>query len=222
MNNKNNSNNNSNNNNNFIENLKRRVNNYSSINPNSNFQDNIINDNTKLMTDMIKKYDENTKNKAAIGMEYNQSAKRIIELKNDINRRSSYLRELLFKEGALKEKLKKNIYDNNKYIDRKDIYKIVFGIHAAILIVMLIGFFNLMNSMIVVIVILILYILICGLLLYKFKFDTNRNKFKYKEFDVGFERNNVCSFNPSLQKDGSNNGNNDEKNEKQELKKFTN
>ena len=205
----------------MIEDLRRRVNTYSNINSNSNFETNIIFDNTKLMEDMIKKYDENTKNKVALGEEYHDTAERIINLKNDINRRSAYLRELTFKEGALKQNIKKNIYDKNRNTDKQNIYKIVFRIHFVILIVMLIGLLNVVNSMIIIIVIFVLYILVCGLIIYKYNFDKNRNKFKYKEFDVNFEQGKVCSFNPS----DPNSRKNEEKEEKiaetEELKKFT-
>jgi hypothetical protein len=210
---------NTNTNTNVIEDMRRRVNTYSSINQNSNFQDNIIEDNTKLMEDMIKKYDENTKNKAAIGVEYYETAERVVDLKNDINKRSSYLRELEFKEGALKAQTEKNIYDNNKYTDMKDVYKIIFGIHGLILIIMLLGLFRVVNSLVIVIIIFILYIIICGLILYKHKYDKDRNKFKYKEFDVKFEPKKVCSFNPveTVKKDE-----NEEKVEdKEQLKQFT-
>ena len=217
---------NANENENMIEDLRRRVNIYASINPNSKFEENIIFDNTKLMEDMIKKYDENTKDKAALGIKYHDTAERIINLKNDINRRSAYLRELTFKEGALKQKIEKNIYDKNSGTDKQNIYKIVSGIHAVIFIVMLIGLLNLINSMIIIIVIIVLYILVCGLIMYKYNYDKNRNKFKYKEFDVSFEQSKVCSFNPSDNKVSKDSNDNkeaqDNKDEKDELKKFTN
>ena len=161
-------------------------------------------DNSKLMEEIIKKYNKNTTEKQNMAIKTHDISLNIVDLKNKLNEKARLLSELNHREGATISNMKKNIYDTNKFTDNKKIYYLVSGIHLAILLTIIIGFVDIINSTIVVIVIVVLYIIIAMLLFTNYNKNSNRNKFNYNEFDIEVQNNGVCSFSPSTLKNSKN------------------
>ena len=179
-----------------INKLKTKIETYKGIEKDNN-KSLVKQDNKILLEKITKQYNKNTKEKQETAFKINEVSIKISDLKKKINEKRRLLSELSHKEGATISNMKKNLYDNNKFSDNKKVYYLISGIHSLILLTMLIGLTNIINSTIIVIVIVILYIVIGILLFTKFNKNTNRNKFNYNEFDIDVKNTGVCSFSPS-------------------------
>jgi hypothetical protein len=166
-----------------IKTIQTKIQNYQGIEKEDN-KYLIKEDNNKLMEEILKKYNQNTKNKRNTAIKKHDVSLKIIDLKKKLDEKIRLISILDNKEGSLKSKMNKNIYDKNKFIDNKNIYYIVSGIHIAILLTVFIGLLNIINSKIVIIVLIILYCIIILLLFTKYNKNMNRNKFNYNEFDI--------------------------------------
>lgn len=166
-----------------IKTIQTKIQNYQGIEKEDN-KYLIKEDNNKLMEEILKKYNENTKNKRNTAIKKHDVSLKIIDLKKKLDEKIRLISKLDNKEGSLKSKMNKNIYDKNKFTDNKKIYYLVSGIHIAILLTVFIGLLNIINSKIVIIVIVILYCIIILLLFTKYNKNINRNKFNYNEFDI--------------------------------------
>ena len=183
-----------------IKQLNTKIKNYEGLEKENN-KYLIKEDNTKLMNKILQTYNKNTTDKQDIGIKTNDITVKIIDLKKKINEKTRLINELDNKKGTIIGNMKKNLYDNNKFIDNKNIYFYVTGIHLFILITTIIGLTNIINSKIVVIVIVVLYIIIILLLFVKYNTNINRNKFNYNEFDIEVKNSGKCNYSPSSNKD---------------------
>ena len=183
-----------------IKELNTKIKNYNGLEKEDN-KYLIKEDNQKLMEKILEIYNKNTKDKQEIGIKTNDISLKIVDLKKSINNKTRLISQLDNKKGKLISNMKKNLYDNNKFIDNKKIYFLVTGIHLLILFTTIIGLTKIINSKIVVIVIVILYIIIAMLLFIKYNKNINRNKFNYNEFDIEVKNSGKCNSSPSFNKD---------------------
>jgi hypothetical protein len=117
-------------------------------------------------------------------------------LENDIKINKRKLRNAEFTNEAAKTKWKQVIYDNKKYEDETKFYSIVTTLQSFILILVVLGFLNIINGFFISIGAAILYLIIISVFVVKMDVNSNRNQFNYNQYDIKFEPSGACNVRP--------------------------
>jgi hypothetical protein len=114
-------------------------------------------------------------------------------IENNIKVDKRKLRKSIASHGAAREKWKQVIYDNQKFEDKYKFYFILSTLHFLILILLFMGFLNIINNFIITLGIFILYLLIIGVFVVKMDMNKYRNNFNYNEYDIKYDPTGVCN-----------------------------
>ena len=120
----------------------------------------------------------------------------ILKLHEEISKQSQELRRLNYDEGASISKMKKELYKDNKSKDYSLVLKIITFLQILVLVMLLLGMFNIMNKLVLTIVVVILYIFVVLVIFVKFNNDKGRDKFNYNEYKIEMKPEKVCNFKP--------------------------
>ena len=136
-------------------------------------------------------------------------------LENDIKSKKRKLREVISKHSVAQTKWKQVVYDNQQFEDTYKFYFIVSTLHFFILILLILGYLDIINNFIITIGIFVLYLIIIGVFVVKMDTNRDRNQFNYNEFNIKYDPSSTCSVKPTdVTPETTNNEN--------ELKKTTN
>ena len=151
-----------------------------------NESEEIHNKNIKELENIYKKNTEDFISKYGI-------TNKIDTIKNTIKVQKRKLRKAVGTHGAAQEKWKQVIYDNQKFEDKYKFYFILSTLHFLILILLIMGFLNLINNFIITLGIFILYLLIIGVFVVKMDINRDRNDFNYNEYNIKYDPTGVCN-----------------------------
>ena len=116
----------------------------------------------------------------------------IIKINNEINAKGKELREANYQEGASISKMKKEIYNDEKNKDDSKLFNVITVLQILVLVALLLGLFNVVNTLFITIIIIVIYIVIVLAVVIKVKNDNGRDKFDYNQYNIELEGGGVC------------------------------
>lgn len=143
-------------------------------------------------------YNKQTNKRILAINDKNDTENLIIKLNDEINKQSQELRRLNYEYGASVSNIKKELYKDKQTNDNNLVLKIITFFQILVLVVLLLGMFNILNKLVLTILVVILYLFVIGVIVVKLNNDNGRDKFNYNEYKIEIKPEKVCNFKPKV------------------------